>query len=93
MGNLGSKAKTHLYGINRKVSGWRNVEMALNTEMEEQKLRYKPESLDDLAEKTHFTRNELKWLYQGFKQVTRLFPCTVKVGYNNIRYQNISVKI
>ncbi|KAK6032041.1 EF hand [Ostertagia ostertagi] len=36
--------------------------------MDDQKIRYKPESLDVLMEKTHFSKFELKYLYQCFKQ-------------------------
>ncbi|CAI4220870.1 unnamed protein product [Auanema sp. JU1783] len=32
------------------------------------KFRYKPESLEKLVETTAFTKNELKYLYQSFKQ-------------------------
>ncbi|PIO77548.1 hypothetical protein TELCIR_00310, partial [Teladorsagia circumcincta] len=44
------------------------VETALAREMDDQKIRYKPESLDVLMEKTHFSKYELKYLYQCFKQ-------------------------
>lgn len=37
--------------------------------MDDQKVHYKPESLDVLADETHFSRFELKYLYQSFKQV------------------------
>ncbi|VDO20844.1 unnamed protein product [Haemonchus placei] len=36
--------------------------------MDDQKIRYQPESLDILMEKTHFSKFELKYLYQCFKQ-------------------------
>ncbi|EYC05171.1 hypothetical protein Y032_0083g1627 [Ancylostoma ceylanicum] len=44
------------------------IENALKREMDDQKVHYKPESLDALVEKTHFSRYELKYLYQCFKQ-------------------------
>uniref|UniRef100_A0A914W2L0 EF-hand domain-containing protein n=1 Tax=Plectus sambesii TaxID=2011161 RepID=A0A914W2L0_9BILA len=62
MGNIQLKA-----GL-RKVSQWNSLEKAVDKEMEDQKLRYKPESLDELVKNTHFDRKELKRLYQGFKQ-------------------------
>ncbi|ETN72058.1 EF hand [Necator americanus] len=44
------------------------VENALKQEMDDQKVHYKPESLDILVNETHFSRYELKYLYQSFKQ-------------------------
>lgn len=49
-----------------------NVETALQKELDDQKLRYKPESLHLLTEQTHFSEKELKYLYQCFKQVGTL---------------------
>lgn len=45
------------------------VESAIAKELDDQKLRYQPESLDLLIEKTQFSKKELKYLYQCFKQV------------------------
>uniref|UniRef100_A0A7I4Z4T6 Hippocalcin-like protein 4 n=1 Tax=Haemonchus contortus TaxID=6289 RepID=A0A7I4Z4T6_HAECO len=53
----------------RRVSLFgQTVETALAREMDDQKIRYQPESLDILMEKTHFSKFELKYLYQCFKQ-------------------------
>ncbi|KAF8354526.1 hypothetical protein PRIPAC_96149 [Pristionchus pacificus] len=44
------------------------IESAVAKEMDVQKDRYKPERMDVLMEQTHFSKCELKYLYQCFKQ-------------------------
>ncbi|GMR60911.1 hypothetical protein PMAYCL1PPCAC_31106, partial [Pristionchus mayeri] len=45
-----------------------SIESAVAHEMDVQKDRYKPERMDVLMEQTHFSKTELKYLYQCFKQ-------------------------
>lgn len=41
-------------------------------EFDTQTVRIKPESLDNLVKLTKFNRRELKLMYRGFKQVSKL---------------------
>ncbi|VDM78106.1 unnamed protein product [Strongylus vulgaris] len=62
MGALYSKS------VRRMSMFGQSVEFALKKELDDQKIRYKPESLDVLMQETHFSKYELKYLYQCFKQ-------------------------
>lgn len=42
-----------------------------DNEFEVQLVRYKPEAIDSLIEKSKFSRKELQIMYRGFKQVGR----------------------
>lgn len=73
MGGLALKAMKDSPIRSRLISPFHalldTVETAIAKELDDQKLRYQPESLDLLIEKTKFTKKELKYLYQCFKQV------------------------
>lgn len=47
----------------------RVVEKEVNIELEKQRQRYKPESLQELTTKTGFSRREIQVLYRSFKEV------------------------
>ena len=44
------------------------IEREVDHELEEQKIRYRPEGIDELSRKSNFSKRELQLLYRGFKE-------------------------